>query len=224
MISSIDNALKAKLASHMNARHPQFKKAPTKIPGALAGCDVYMWKVDSTKTGWIIFGGDKKSDRDIIADIAWTRTGKKLVGLDYLDWWSIPSPYPDDGVCKFLYSGVVGADFSEKRYFEIDGPPPDLQEFALQNYTKSEIFLKTVQSRQQKLLRKDPTLTLPDAEAQAIEANMKGSRPFFTLWSTCSESIELQGQDVEAAIAVVMSKVISVLDKNVVAFIEERLK
>jgi hypothetical protein len=224
MVPIIDNFLREKMASHMIVNHPQFKRTPTRLTGGLAGCDVYVWKINSTNTGWLIFGGNKKGDRDVIADLAWTRSGKKLVGLDYLDWWTIPSTYPDDGACKLTYSGVVGKDFEGSRSIEIEAPSKDFQELALKKYGESDKFRKLVEFSTKKILEKNPGLEFSMAESEAVDLNTNGSRPFFKLWSRCSESIELSETDLERIVQPALTNAICLFDKYGLSFLEERLK
>lgn len=223
MFAGLDAYCKEQMSRYLGERFPRFAKMKMKMTGALAGADVYGWKLSEQRVAWFIFGGYRKGDCDIIADIVWTNTGKKLTDIDYIDWRTVPSVYPEDGACKLVHRAVVADDFVENRAIEIAGPPKALQERALKNYGTSELFRKTVESRLQRVLKSNPALSLAEAQTLAVEENMKGSRPFFKLWSKCAESLELNETEMEEATVAAMVKVFHLLEKFGIPFLEARL-
>lgn len=74
MFAGLDEFCKAKMALYMRERFPEFVQAKVKLTGLLAGADVYEWRPDTTRTAWFAFGGYRKHDCDIFADLAWARS------------------------------------------------------------------------------------------------------------------------------------------------------
>lgn len=223
MIKTISQYAQKQFAEYMARHHPDFRKVRVSLAKTVCPSgDVYAKVVDKERTGWIIFGGLKSSDRQMYAAIGWTRSGLKFLELPYWDGRKHPD-IPDDGLSNLVDKELIGNDWGPNgRFVEVAEPSNEVKEKALSCYKTTDRYKGDAESIGASVVKKNPAASNAEIQA-ALNAADRGNMAFLQLWSEVVDHIELDDALLAEITRPALDETYRILSKYGFSFLDARL-
>lgn len=222
MIKALRNYVNVKLADWMAIYHPDFRKVKLKLSGtAYAGCNVFFKQANEKKKAWIVVGGDADS-ASLVALLCWSIDGYDW-GKDWekFDRWTETS-HPSTGFVQLTDSVLVGDDLplDGARLLCVADPSMELQNFALSEWKKTEIYRKSRELTATKMRAQNPQVT----DEEIDQKKEKGLRALYSTWSAIADVVSLDDEILGKAVDPLLnSKLYYLLEKYGFEFLDKKL-
>jgi hypothetical protein len=136
-------------------------------------------------------------------------------------WDGSKDSVPLTGGLQLTEKSLVGDDLplDGRRLLVVEDPPVEVQDFAIGEWKKTEIYRKSRELLVQQMRRKNPSVSEQEIEAE----QQRGSRVAFKTWGYIERAIELDEKLLSDTADPLLKKIFYLLEKYGLPFLDKRI-